>query len=79
MKPLQINGRIHLIPEKGYRLTEGDGVYPLEVILEVGEDSSKYYEVPESEYEKILAEQENELLNDDEYDDEYDDEESSIE
>lgn len=63
METLHINGRTHLIPEKGYRLTEGDGVYPLEVILEVGEDSSKYYEVPESEYEKILAEQEAANLN----------------
>lgn len=58
METLHINGRTHLIPEKGYRLTEGDGVYPLEVILEVGEDSSKYYEVPESEYERILVERE---------------------
>ena len=55
--------RVKLEATEGMILTDGKE-YAKIVFLAVGEDSLKYYEVPESEYEKILAEQEkaNELL-----------------
>lgn len=55
--------RVKLEASEGMVLTDGKE-YAKIVFLAVGEDSSKYYEVPESEYEKVLAEQEkeNELL-----------------
>lgn len=49
--------RVKLEASEGMVLTDGKE-YAKIVFLAVGEDSSKYYEVPESEYEKILAEQE---------------------
>ena len=55
--------RVKLEATEGMILTDGKE-YAKIVFLAVSEDSLKYYEVPESEYEKILAEQEkaNELL-----------------
>ena len=55
--------RVKLEASEGMMLTDGKE-YAKIVFLAVGEDSLKYYEVSESEYEKVLAEQKkvNELL-----------------
>ncbi len=49
--------RIKLTASEGMLLTDGKE-YARVVFLAVGEDPSRYYEIPESEYNKILEEQE---------------------
>lgn len=53
--------RITLIPDEGMRVTNGDKIYSKYLTLPVGHDGEGYYEITEAEYEKILAEQEQEL------------------
>ena len=55
--------RTKLTASEGMMLTDGKE-YGSTIFLAIGADASKWYEIPESEYEKILAEQEkeNELL-----------------
>ena len=50
--------RTKLTASEGKVLTDGE-TYGKIIFLAIGADASKWYEIPESEYEKILAEQEN--------------------
>ena len=49
--------RTILTASEGMVLTDGKE-YASIIFLAVGADASKWYEIPQSEYEKILAEQE---------------------
>lgn len=46
-----------LYADEGKILTDGT-IYGKEVFLEVGRETSEFYEITESEYEKILEEEE---------------------
>lgn len=47
--------RTVLYADKGKILTDGE-IYGRQIFLAVGEDASRYYEIPEVEYEQIQAE-----------------------
>lgn len=49
--------RTTLIADEGMILTDGTD-YASVTYLAVGEDESKWYEIPEEEYERIMAEKE---------------------
>lgn len=49
--------RTTLIADEGMILTDGKD-YASVTYLAVGADESQWYEIPEAEYEKIMAEQE---------------------
>jgi hypothetical protein len=57
MRIKKINNRIHLIAENGNVCTNGE-TYGSDIALEEGLTGEEYREISESEYERIMAEQE---------------------
>ena len=50
MEIVEMNGRTHILAGKGKRVSNGDGVYALDVALGVGDSPEGYYEISEEEY-----------------------------
>lgn len=59
---IKLNGRTRLIPDEGYRVTDGKDIFSLCLILNVGADESPYYAITEEMYQQIMADREAELI-----------------
>lgn len=58
MEIVEKNGRTHILAGEGKRVSNGDGVYALDVALGVGDSPEGYYEISEEECEAIRKENE---------------------
>lgn len=50
MEIVEMDGRTHIFAGEGKRVSNGDGVYALDVALGVGDSPEGYYEISEEEY-----------------------------